>query len=67
MTNVAEKLTSSVITHEAVSSSETSANIYLADYTAQHPEDCHLHTRRLENLTSHLVFCFVLNLQLRPV
>jgi hypothetical protein len=38
---------------EAVSSSETSVNIY---QTTRHniPEDSHLHIRRRENLKSHL-------------
>jgi hypothetical protein len=40
---------------EAVSTSETSVNFYKCT-RRKNPEDSHLHTRRRENLKSHLVF-----------
>jgi hypothetical protein len=55
-TDVSEVRASSIITHgpyDTVRTSETSANIYLT--TRQYiPEYSELHTRRLENLKSHI-------------
>jgi hypothetical protein len=39
---------------EAVSTSETSANVYQTT-RRNNPEDSHLHTRRRENLKSHFI------------
>jgi hypothetical protein len=56
LADVSEELTASTIIAlimEAISSYETSVNIY---QTSRHniPEDCRLHTRRRDNLKSHL-------------
>jgi hypothetical protein len=62
LTNVSEELTASIIRvmsllmMEAVSSSETSVNIYQTTQ-CNISEDSHLHTRRCENLKSHLHIC----------
>jgi hypothetical protein len=54
LTVVSEVLTTSIITAmEAVSSSETSVNIYQTT-RRNIPEDSHLHARRRENLKSHV-------------
>jgi hypothetical protein len=52
LTDVSEELTASIIRVEAVSSSETSINMYQTT-RCNVPEDSHLHTRRSENLRSH--------------
>jgi hypothetical protein len=56
LTDVSEVRTASIIRAmmETVHTSETSVNIYLT--TRQYiPEDCKLHTRRRENLKSHII------------
>jgi hypothetical protein len=56
LTDVSEELTASIIRTlmtEAVSSFETSVNIY-QNMRRNIPEDSHLHTLRRENVTAHL-------------
>jgi hypothetical protein len=56
MTDVSEMVTASIIEElEAVSTSETSVNIYQTT-RRNIPEDSHLHTSRRENLKSHQLF-----------
>jgi hypothetical protein len=45
---------------EAANTSETSVNVYQTTQ-CNNPEDSYLHTRRLENLKSHLGILFLLS------
>jgi hypothetical protein len=56
LTDVSEVLTAFIIAlmMVAVSSSETSVSFYQIS-RCNKPEDSHLHTRRRENLKSHIV------------
>jgi hypothetical protein len=59
LTVVSEELSVSIaLMMEAVSSSETSVNIYQTT-RRDFPEDSHLHTRRRENLKSHLIYTVI--------
>jgi hypothetical protein len=42
---------------EAASTSETSVNVYQTT-RRNNPEDSHLHSRRSENLKSHMLFIY---------
>jgi hypothetical protein len=64
-TDVSEVLVASIIRAmmEAASTSETSVNFYQTT-RRNNPEDSHLHTRRRENLKSHVSVSFICRLLL---